>query len=542
MRNEDVQVSWRSLIGSRPFVLPVLGLVSGIAFHGLVGDGWPWDQVSFLGVGLALWLIHMSGSKSQISEKLALSKPWLLGVGWPLLFFFVGMWISHLELAAKPRLHADILGKPVLLTGHVERILGREGQSFVFEIDSIHQQSQSYATNGRVLLRISSDGVQHLMPGMGLRLGVKLYQLDSTLNTRFLRYLVQVGVEAQGQPYFQDAWPLADRTLMYGVSSVREEFISQTDKLALRPDVEAMVDALVWGWRADLPEGSSEVYADAGVAHLLALSGLQLGYIMFLVDWGLLALFWIIYRLSGFPIGRRVRLWILLFTLPVYAILTGGSPAILRALLMAEVHLISQLYYKQGSIFNTLAFIAFVLLVIRPSWLADIGFQLTFTALVGVVWVPDLVNDIWPLYRGFWLMRALDGGLRSLLIGTASAQLFVAPVIIYHFDTFPTYFVVANFIAIPLSGLLTFGGFLAIAFADVPVLGNGFAALLDIVGSWQQAAVYHIARWPGAVLDFGDVKWWAIASNILVIIILLVVLHFLRFRRSLRVVASDNSL
>jgi competence protein ComEC len=193
-----------------------------------------------------------------------------------------------------------------------------------------------------------------------------------------------------------------------------------------------------------------EAYTAAGAMHVLAVSGLHVGMIYGII----LFLFGKIKLLKG---GRFYFAALTLVLLWIYAGITGLPASVLRAVTMLSVIVIAQALNRQTNIYNSLAIAATVLLIYNPSFIMSVGFQLSFLAVVGIVYFfPKIYNLLHPEN---WLMDKI-WILTSIAI---AAQLATFPISIYYFHQFPVYFFLSNLIVIP---------------AAFVILGNGLAVLI----------------------------------------------------------------
>ena len=166
------------------------------------------------------------------------------------------------------------------------------------------------------------------------------------------------------------------------------------------PREYALGTALVLGFRDDIDTATKQAYANTGTTHIMAVSGLQVGLLFAALQWLLMRL-----PMSG-PVWRRrlLTLGLGLAFIWSYAFLTGLSASVLRAAVMFSLVSVGQAFERQSSIFNTLSAAAFLLLLYNPYLLCDVGFQLSFLAVLSIVYLqPRLVR--WFDARNFVLDR-----------------------------------------------------------------------------------------------------------------------------------------
>ncbi|SDM61909.1 competence protein ComEC [Catalinimonas alkaloidigena] len=254
-----------------------------------------------------------------------------------------------------------------------------------------------------------------------------------------------------------------------------------------------IAQALILGVRDELSSSLRARYAAAGVMHVLAVSGLHVGiiYEALLLALGLLFRPW--RETKRF---EKLSVAFALLLLWLYAFLTGLTPSVLRATVMFSVFGIGSLLGRKALSYNKWAFSAFLLLFFNPWWLVDVGFQLSFLAVLGILYLYDDINAlVAPRFRTtqyLWKMVSV----------TTAAQLATFPLSLYYFHQFPPYFLLANLVVLPLVSILVVPGLLVFLFiAWVPLLApaGGWVLSYLIVG------MNHLLDWlnllPGAVQE-----------------------------------------
>jgi competence protein ComEC len=202
-----------------------------------------------------------------------------------------------------------------------------------------------------------------------------------------------------------------------------------------------LAEALLIGYKDDLDKMLLSAYSNTGVVHVIAISGLHLG----LIYWLLAGIFSMIGRnhKPGF-----VKPFTIIGGLWVFSVLAGASPSVLRSALMFTFIVAGERSGRKTSIFNSLAASAFLLLCFNPFWLWDTGFQLSYIAVL------SLVIFMKPVYDSIYIRNKLLDSIWKLTAVTIAAQILTFPVCIYLFHQFPVYFLIANLFAIPLSSLV----------------------------------------------------------------------------------------
>jgi competence protein ComEC len=246
----------------------------------------------------------------------------------------------------------------------------------------------------------------------------------------------------------------------------------------------------------DMP--TREAFARTGTIHLLAVSG-QNAIVIILV------LFVVI---SWIP-NRWVQLPVYIGALVVYAAVAGGSPSILRAVVMASVFKLVMTVGRIQRPLNTLAVAALVLLVLRPGDLFDIGFQLSFASVAGIFMVTTPLSGAiagrWPgLRRG----GLLFGGLQLLMM-SIGAQLFTLPLVLYYFGYVSILAPIINIAVVPLASLALGAGVAGVVFMALPLFPGWFGGAAYMVLWCVEWLVHHAATVTTPLVEPGTIGLFA---------------------------------
>ena len=245
------------------------------------------------------------------------------------------------------------------------------------------------------------------------------------------------------------------------------------------PDASSagVVSTMVLGQRSELDRALRQSYASAGVMHVLAVSGLHVGMVF--------GLLYFLFRYLQRKLWHRyVWLVLVLLILWAYAWLTGLAPSALRATIMFSIIAIGTAVRRKGNIYNSIAFSAFVLLLWNPLFLKQLGFQLSYLAVTGIVYLQPRIKQLYQP-ESKWKIK-----LWELISVTLAAQLATFPLGLYYFHQFPTYFFIGNLLAVPLAFIILSGTIFLFLFHWVPLLNTGIGYVLSwvVVGlnQWVQ--------------------------------------------------------
>ena len=246
----------------------------------------------------------------------------------------------------------------------------------------------------------------------------------------------------QGNPVFKFSYKL------------RSLFLSILRKNKIEGNEYAIASAILLGYNDKLdPELRSE-FTGAGAMHILCVSGLHVGIVC-------LFLTFLLGFLRKNKFGRILYFIILILSLWVYALITGLSPSVMRAATMISFVIVGKAMNRYSDIYNSLAVSAFVLLIINPFIITEVGFQLSYAAVVGIVALQP------PMYRLFVFNNWFADKTWAIITVSIGAQLGTFPIAIFYFHQFPDYFIITNLIVIPLSFLIISSGFLLLIFSPV---------------------------------------------------------------------------
>lgn len=211
-------------------------------------------------------------------------------------------------------------------------------------------------------------------------------------------------------------------------------------KLVLQGEELGVATALLLGDKELLASETRSSFSNAGAMHVLAVSGLHVGIVLFI-------LMFLLGKISRF-ISKKNAVIISIVIIWLYAGITGFSPSVMRASFMFSLIAIAQIRGKNSNAINTLMFSAFALLVFNPLWIYDIGFQLSYLAMLGIFLLYKPISQMIYL-RNKWLMKIWQGTAVGL-----AAQAFTVPLTLYYFHQFPNYFILTNIGMMVFAGLI----------------------------------------------------------------------------------------
>ena len=246
-------------------------------------------------------------------------------------------------------------------------------------------------------------------------------------------------------------------------------------------DQYAVVAAMALGDKSALTKELKEVYAVTGASHVLALSGLHLGIIYTLLSLLIVGRGW-----------QMVSQMLIVLCIWAFVFLVGMSTSVVRSATMLTVYALLSLGYRDKMTVNTLAFTAIVMLMVHPLSLYDVGFQMSFMAVLAILVFMPLLEGLFP--TEYLLTHQSVRWLWSMVAVSVSAQIGVAPLIAYYFGRFSTFFLLTNFIVIPAATLILW-------LSPVVLLFPSLAYLLLYIVKCLNTVLGQMAAWPGASIE-----------------------------------------
>lgn len=280
-----------------------------------------------------------------------------------------------------------------------------------------------------------------------------------------------------------------------------------------------VIAAMTLGDKTHLDKQLKDIYAQGGTAHILALSGLHITII-----------YNVIILLVSWQRAKMLSQILIVLSIWAFALLTGLSPSIVRSATMISLYALLSLGHRKRMSANTLAFAALLMLVANPLTMCDVGFQLSFIAVLAIVLINPVLYGLIPLHiqqQHRWL--SYWWGLTTV---TLSAQIGTAPLVMYYFGYFPTWFLLANYLVIPLAMLvlyLAIGCWLA-TLCGWPLIASWAIAALATVTTTMNHLLSFIAQLPLSCINGISLS----ASQVLLIYIIICTilrLFVLRFGR-----------
>lgn len=478
--------------GEIPFVRLLIPLVLGIGF------GWflpapillQWSIMSlFFILAVFVWLLLSYKSASLYRS------PWILGVTVHVFLFLVG-YFSCLKADERDDPHyfaadADAL---VLKISNEPKLNGSIARVQTDVIQCLKNKT-FHPTKGKLMVTLKVDSLRllHLKYGDLILVPAKFNEIDPPFNPGefdFKNYL------ATHQIYYQAFFNQQQIVVLKsGIETsinsfalkIRRKLVDKFYTYLPNQEAAALASTLILGYRADLSKEVINTYSQTGAMHFLAVSGMHVG-IVFLV------LSFFLKPLDTNPKTKFLGTIVKILSIWFYALMTGFSPSVCRAAIMLSFVVLSKAFGRNQNTYNLLAISAFFLLLYNPLYLFDVGFQLSYLAVIGLLYFYP------KIYQTIYLKNKLLDYIWSYCALSIAAQLATFSISIYYFHQFPLYFLLSNlFVVFPVMLLMYVG----ISFLFIP-----FTFLLKQLG-WvlngmillTNSGLYYIQKMPFASLS-----------------------------------------
>jgi competence protein ComEC len=267
------------------------------------------------------------------------------------------------------------------------------------------------------------------------------------------------------------------------IFAAQEKIVGILKKYISSEKESGLAEAMLIGYKDDLDKDLLQSYTNTGVVHVIAISGLHLALV-----WWILTSFC---RLLGKNRAASIsQLLIIIAGLWLFSLLSGASASVMRSAVMFSFLAIGNFINRKASIYNSLAASAFLLLCYDPYWLFDVGFQLSYSAVLSLAIFMN------PIYNWFKIQNKILQNVWKVCSATLAAQILTLPLCIYYFHQFPLLFLIANLLVVPLSSLILLGEiFLCVIFFIQP-LAKWVGIVLQGAIHWMNSFIENLNRIP----------------------------------------------
>ena len=382
-----------------------------------------------------------------------------------------------------------------IVTEHLEK-----GTNFrlTLEIHKLGNTADSlHDVSGNLLLYLKKDSLSKSPPQYGdlVLIQTRVNEVESPKNPDafdFKNYLhhqnihyqsfvqqdgIKILAQNRGNPILQ----IISDWQTYLVSILKEHLPTEREF--------AVGSALILGYKDAMTDEVRDAYVQTGSMHILAVSGMHL-----VVVFKILNYFLSLYK-TGNRHWRKTKSIISIILICIFTLLTGAGASVMRAAVMSIFAAIGKGWGKSVSIYNVLAGSAFVLLLWNPFWLFDVGFQLSYFAVIGIVYFHPKIQALWVLKN-----KITNKAWETISIGLA-AQLVVTPISLYYFHQFPTYFWLSGLLAVGVSSCALVTGIVLFLTSRLSYIGYIVGKILFGFVYLMNEIVFFIQKLPLSILS-----------------------------------------
>ena len=500
---------------------PALRLVIFLAIGVIVGEFLSFSSSLTVGLfagGCLFLLLPFIIQKTATNYRFR----WLFGVGTLLILISLGIFLNQ-RFTQKTDLNYTGQSGIYEIVLDAQPVTKERSVMFRANIRTFTDSVATHTAKGKVILYFAKDSsTLKLERGDILLISSHITQPKLTGNPEefdYGNYLKHQGIGGTGY-VASGAWQKIGEehtfSLLTTADQCRNYLLKIYRKLGLSGDEFGMLAALTLGYKDALTPELRESFSTTGAMHVLAVSGLHVGIIYVVIGW-----------LLGFLDKRKktqsLKPILIILFLWIYAFITGLSPSVMRASLMFSFMALAGVIGKKSQTYNTIFASAFVLLLYQPTLLFDVGFQLSYSAVLAIVYFQPKIVGIFYIKNRFlrwaWELTAVS----------VAAQIGTAPFSLFYFHQFPNYFLLSNFVVIPAATIILYFAITLFAVSWIPYVNMAVAFLLNWVLRLLYMAIAGIEQLPHALsiiwISYGEVLLFY-----LIIGALIVVMHKFSFR------------
>ncbi|MBL7800426.1 MAG: ComEC/Rec2 family competence protein [Chitinophagales bacterium] len=382
----------------------------------------------------------------------------------------------------------------------------------------LKQGEEKQVVSGLVMLQMRTDsnsakvkyGSEVLFHGLPELLGgpKNPYQFDYGQYQRFHNIYFRVFLK-------EEAWRIVAQkqgnSLLTAIYDLRDFFLSLIEQHVKTKDELAVASAIMLGYRDYMNADIVQAYASSGALHVLSVSGLHVGILF-------LALQFLLQWMDKYRQLKWLKVLLVLAVMFFYAVLTGLSPSVLRAVVMFTFFVIAKVLNRDNNMYNVLGVSCLLLLFWNPYLITEIGFKLSYLAVLGIVVLYPILQPILTfknkILKGAWSITCLS----------IAAQIATFPISLYYFHQFPNLFLISNLIIIPASDFVLYLGMLICITFKIPFVFKIVGWLFNFLLVWINKFVYFIDSLPFALIE--EIQVTQTEMYLIYVIIALALLYY----------------
>lgn len=450
----------------QPFLLPLCGIISGI----LLGQFLPESNWRFLELFVLAFIVSILAFRSKFYSLGSLSI---------LLFFTVFGVVRFHHFNSHKELDQNLLNEKKWIKLKIENIYRSSEKYRKYKAGIICADSIP-VSKAHLLLYWKKENEQ-LHADDEVWVYTKIQQTEPPKNPYQFDYKKYLSRQQVHYTSFSDSVYFIENqgnTRSNKVAKFKSDMRAKLLDQGYTKNATDIIGAMLLGDRTDMDTEVEESYRKTGVVHILSISGLHIVMVYTIF-------YFVLYPLTYLPKGKPTRIICSLIFIWLYAVFVELQPPVARSALMITIFHLALVFGRKPNIYHTLALSAFILLIINPNFIFDVGFQLSYTAVFFIVWLMPVYRKMLPFKnRKLIYMRDFAGT-------SISAQAGTFPVAAFYFHQTSGLFLAGNILMIPASFLMIMGGMLSILLAYLNIdfqiwtwIFNGFFRLCNGFITW----------------------------------------------------------
>jgi competence protein ComEC len=256
-----------------------------------------------------------------------------------------------------------------------------------------------------------------------------------------------------------------------------------------------IADALLVGDRSMIDEETWNAYKDTGIVHVIAISGMHLGLVYH-------QLTWLLFLIPLLKRNYKFTIIISLLAMWIFSCIIGMPPSVARAGVIFTIMGIGKIIDRKNYTYNSLIVSAFILLCIQPNWILDVGFQLSYAAIFGIL----LFAQKWAkmFYSRFYILQMMNVTIAT----TMAAQVFTLPICLYYFHQFPILLILSNLIAVFATTIILYAEILLLGFSWFPIIAKILGVMVTYAIIYLNKMVFWLSSIPFFNIKHISISLW----------------------------------
>ncbi len=496
-----------------PFLLGI-----GLGINLLSGADIGWLRVGLFALSITFIVLNLNYSRFKLYKL-----RWLGGSLITIILFLFGwtLGIQHNELNNSDHF-SKTKAQYLVVKINKEPVLKNGLLRFTANVEQCVNKEKHIPVSGTLLITVKDSSAKKLCYGDELLIPAKYNAIEPPMipaEFNYKQYLANQNIFYQVYLHPKQFTVLAadkgNPLIAYSLR-LRQHLVEKL-KLNMRDtDAMAVASTLILGYKADLSSNVLQAYSKTGTVYVLSVSGSQVGIIFIL-------LMLILKFLDRYKYGRLIRAIIIIAVIWYYAILTGFSLAICRVAVMVTMLIIGKTFNRYINTLNVLAISAFLLLLYDPFFITEVGFQLSYVAIFGLIVFQPLVYE-WLKFKNRWANK-----LWSFCSASIAAQIVTFPLCAFYFHQLPVCFLISNLFIIIPSAVIMYTGILYLSLPQIPFVSKAVAFIMQQTIVLMNKTLTVIEHAPFASIN----KVWITTAEFLLLYTIIISLFYFLYDKKL---------